>query len=52
MEAMHNGSKDFDKVYGLWSECKRKYFIGGKRGIEKWGLRPLVDQYTRKLAAL
>ncbi|HEV7674403.1 MAG TPA: hypothetical protein VGQ12_07730 [Candidatus Angelobacter sp.] len=52
MEAMFNGNKDFDAVYRLWSECKRKYFMGAKRNISKWGLQPLVKQYSDRLDSL
>lgn len=43
---------DVGEVMSLMDECFRKYRVGNKRGIEKWQMQPLIEQYTRKLAAL
>jgi hypothetical protein len=52
MDALLNQHKDVAKIYDLWAQCKRKYSMGVKRGIEKWGLAALVAQYKAKLAEL
>ncbi len=38
-----------DDVLCLWNECKRKYFMGQKRGISKWSMSELLIQYRKKL---
>lgn len=39
----------WETISRLWNECGRKYEMGAKRGIAKWGLRELIAQYTEKL---
>lgn len=51
VKAMLHSNIDSKTLFKLWNECGRKYEMGGKKGIAKWQLQPLVEQYTEKLRA-